>query len=218
MGIILGESGHIRLPLGGLEAADVFGRAFHVAHQSQDPLLFGGKEAAERIEEGLGVLLGDPEIVIGVDQAEQAGVKPELDVLDFRKARNEIGQAVPFAHGRRMEGGVKNESPGALERRGIAAGLGMLFQDDGLEALPGEGRGAAQPAQAGPDDDGVIGVAGLVPALSARQDVPIQGRERNPGQNRLEEIPAQNVLVEHDVLPVYRWSFFQAATRLIKRP
>ena len=42
-----------------------------------------------------------------------------------------------------MQGDVEDETSRARERRGIAAGLVMLLQDQRLEALTGEGRGAA---------------------------------------------------------------------------
>jgi len=59
-----------------------------------------------------------------------------------------------------MEGGIEDETAGAFECRSVAAWDRVLLQDERLEALAGESGGAAQPAEARSDDDGVPGLAG----------------------------------------------------------
>jgi hypothetical protein len=56
-------------------------------------------------------------------------MRDEFDIADFRKPGNEVVESVAFFDRRRVEGDVEDETSGTLERGGIAAGDGVLFEN-----------------------------------------------------------------------------------------
>ena len=102
-------------------------------------------------------MVGDPDVVVRIYGPVEGLVRHEGDVLDLREAVDEVGDAVADADRRRMEGDVERETAGPREGRGVAAGDAVLLEDEDRVPLPGEGRGRAEAAEAGADDDGVVG-------------------------------------------------------------
>ena len=111
-----------------------------------------------------------------------------------------------------MEGDVEREAARPREGGGVAAGDVVLFEDEDLVPLAGEGRGRTEAAQAGADDDGVVSARRGLVLAAAGKGVPIPAEEREPGQERFEEIPSVPCVFRHRGVSLislsYNWPKF----------
>jgi hypothetical protein len=83
------------------EAADVLGEPPCLEETGDAGLLFR-EEGAQGGREGGGVPLLYPDVVLGVDGAEEVRVRLELDLRDLRESRDEVEDAVPLSDSRRV--------------------------------------------------------------------------------------------------------------------
>ena len=99
-----------------------------------------------------------------------------------------------------MQRDVEDESTRARERRGEAADLVVLLDDERLESLPGERRAAREPREAGADDDAVeravLGRLGRPPG----QRAPVERHDRIRARQGLEEVAPRKLVVTHRIL------------------
>ncbi len=185
------EARHVGLSAGARQAADVVGESLHVGEDGLDGRPVVGEARLEKLDIARRVHVRNADVVVRVDGPIERLVRGEHDVLDLRKAVDQVGDAVAEADRRRVERDVEGESPGAGEGRGVSARDAVLFEDDDLEALAGEGRRRAEAAEAGSDDDRVVGPGRcLALAVAAREGAPVPRDEGHPGQERFQEIPS----------------------------
>jgi hypothetical protein len=188
------------LAAGGRIPVEVGRDAFDRPEEVYQAFLFGGKMPGQQGEVPGDIPLRDADVVLRKNSPVKALVGHKVDIRDLRETRNEVVEAVALADRRRVERDIELEPAGTLERRRIPAGDAVLLQDERLEALAGEGGGAAQPAEPTADDDGVPGVFGRRDLVPPRERVPVEGQSGNPRQRRFQEIPAHNCILGHDAL------------------
>ena len=169
------EAGHVDLPARARETAHVVGEPLHVGEDGVDGRRVVGEALLEDGDIARDVHVRHPDVMVRVDGPVERFVRREDDVLDLREALDQVRDPVPEADRRRVEGNVESEAAGARKGRCISARYAVLFEDQDLEALPGEGRGRAEAAEARADDDRVVRSGrSLVPAG------PRAGRCSNP--------------------------------------
>ncbi|MBA7710043.1 hypothetical protein ES703_118971 [subsurface metagenome] len=73
-------------------------------------------------------------------------MRHKLDILDLRETRYQVMNSISFLDSCGMQGDIEDKSF-SLEGRRVSSGLAVMLENQGLESLPGKGRGAAQPAK-----------------------------------------------------------------------
>ena len=166
---------HVDLTSGFGYFLDVFGQAFHVVEDTLDTFLFLREVIYQDFDVAREVFVWNTNVIVGQDKPVEVRMRHKLDILDLRETRYQVMNSISFLDSCGMQGDIEDKSF-SLEGRRVSSGLAVMLENQGLESLPGKGRGAAQPAKASADDQSIKIICSFAFLSALRESFPIESR------------------------------------------